>query len=386
VIKPNVPPGIALVADTLLANCEDISQRTTQRVRQEIPTYGRVPFDEILAQARINLKRAVQVLLSQRAPSLDDNISDVSVAKARFDEGLPMEDMLRGYRVSLGNIRDNFIGCANQLTLEPDLIVQGTRLLWELTDSVTVQLSTVYREMSVEKALRDEYDRLDFLRRLVHATTSPEEIYSLSSLYRLPPESRYFCIRAKPGKNGSLQDLVHQIEQSVHASGGHCIVAVMDGDVTGMTSIRPTANDPEAIIGIGPKVELTNAQHSFRMATRLLHVATHNGHGGTFSIENLSWRVAVVELPEVTEVLVRRYLTPLEELGEFGIVLKETAREYLINGKQLGATAQQLFIHVNTLRYRLERFQDITGADLNSPYCVMEVLWALQADISGPTT
>lgn len=84
-----------------------------------------------------------------------------------------------------------------------------------------------------------------------------------------------------------------------------------------------------------------------------------------------------MELPEVTETLVRRCIEPLNKLDEFGPVLKDTVREYLASGQRLGATAQKLIIHISTLRYRLEWYQDIVGADLSSTNTVMEVPWAL---------
>ncbi len=377
------PMSIVLIAEQMTSNCEMIAQRSAQRVAREIPTYSRIPFDEILAQAKINVGRGVQVLLSQQAPGPDEKMSDILVARDRFREGLPMEDMLRGYRISLGDIRDEFIACAERMGLDADLIVHGTVLLWELTDSATVQLSTAYREMSVEKALHDEFDRIDFLRRLLFGNASTEELHSLSRLYRLSTEGRYYAVRGRPGNGASLQTLIRQLEKSGFTSNSHGIVGVIDGDVAGLTAVRPTLDNLDAIIGVGPRVALHNAEHSFRRATRILDVANYFGSPGVFTLEDLSWRIGVVELPEVTETLVRRYIEPLNKLDEFGPVLKDTVREYLASGQRLGATAQKLIIHINTLRYRLERYQDIVGADLSSTNTVMEVLWALQAQQSA---
>jgi DNA-binding PucR family transcriptional regulator len=75
---------------------------------------------------------------------------------------------------------------------------------------------------------------------------------------------------------------------------------------------------------------------------------------------------------------VKRYLEPLRELGEFGTTLEHTVREYLDQDMRIDDSAKALIIHPNTLRHRIERFQQITGADLRRTEDMIEVWWALQ--------
>jgi DNA-binding PucR family transcriptional regulator len=42
------------------------------------------------------------------------------------------------------------------------------------------------------------------------------------------------------------------------------------------------------------------------------------------------------------------------------------------------ATAKAMFVHANTLRYRLKRFEELTRCDLKDPDRRMEVWWALE--------
>ena len=41
-------------------------------------------------------------------------------------------------------------------------------------------------------------------------------------------------------------------------------------------------------------------------------------------------------------------------------------------------TAERLFVHQNTVRYRLARFEELTGASLRDPKVAFEVWWALE--------
>ena len=51
---------------------------------------------------------------------------------------------------------------------------------------------------------------------------------------------------------------------------------------------------------------------------------------------------------------------------------------YLAKHRRISAAADALLIHSNTLRYRLEKYTSITGADLTDTEAVIEVWWALE--------
>ncbi|MER7071009.1 helix-turn-helix domain-containing protein [Terrabacter sp. NPDC000476] len=64
-------------------------------------------------------------------------------------------------------------------------------------------------------------------------------------------------------------------------------------------------------------------------------------------------------------VLVDRIHRPLSAPGH--VSLLETATAYLELGGSLEASARALFVHPNTVRYRLGRIADVTGYDLTTP-------------------
>jgi DNA-binding PucR family transcriptional regulator len=71
-------------------------------------------------------------------------------------------------------------------------------------------------------------------------------------------------------------------------------------------------------------------------------------------------------------------MEPLAVAGEMAETLAGTTERFLANGMRVEATAKELFLHPNTLRYRLKRFEELTGCDLRDPRCALEVWWALQ--------
>lgn len=68
--------------------------------------------------------------------------------------------------------------------------------------------------------------------------------------------------------------------------------------------------------------------------------------------------------PEAERQLVDRVARPLEEAGG---ALLETVDKYLETGGTLEGCARQLFVHPNTVRYRLRRVTEITGRNPGDP-------------------
>lgn len=64
----------------------------------------------------------------------------------------------------------------------------------------------------------------------------------------------------------------------------------------------------------------------------------------------------------------RRVLGPLQGAGEEGEVLLLTLRTYLACGGNAAEAARRLFVHRNTLYYRLRRLRALLGRDLDDPH------------------
>jgi DNA-binding PucR family transcriptional regulator len=129
---------------------------------------------------------------------------------------------------------------------------------------------------------------------------------------------------------------------------------------------------------VGPPADLAAIEPSFATASRVLEVAGRFGQRGVFRLEDLSLRVAVAAEDELGELLMGRYLRPLAALGARAEPVRETVAVYIDNGLNIKATAEALDVHQNTVRYRLSRFEELTGSFLERPFTAFEVWWALQ--------
>lgn len=124
---------------------------------------------------------------------------------------------------------------------------------------------------------------------------------------------------------------------------------------------------------------LEELPRSFECASTALRGAAAVGQTGMVDLERLSWRAGIHATPEVTALLQQRHLQPLVEAGEFGEHLLESVDAYLRHRLNIPLAARSIPVHVNTLRYRLQRFQEITGSDLGDLDTLVELSWALAA-------
>jgi DNA-binding PucR family transcriptional regulator len=53
-------------------------------------------------------------------------------------------------------------------------------------------------------------------------------------------------------------------------------------------------------------------------------------------------------------------------------------RHYLSLGMRADLAAERLFVHHNTVRYRLRRYEELTGTNLRDPDRALQAWWALQ--------
>ena len=60
-------------------------------------------------------------------------------------------------------------------------------------------------------------------------------------------------------------------------------------------------------------------------------------------------------------------------------MLVETARAWLELDGSTSAAAARLFVHRNTVRYRMQRLQELTGRDLGRPRDAAELHLAMEA-------
>ncbi len=252
----------------------------------------------------------------------------------------------------------------------------------------------VAMEMSRSKAIRETEKRLkgDWLSALLQGELSPRDARLWTQEIGLDMAQAHVCLRfcwsadAHPSYrrletlvNGEvarseLKVLVTQLEEEVV-----CFCEVGAGQARPDSAIalgrsvldKAMLNFPDSNprCGIGfPASELASWNETFRQAGQALEMARRLSENRPLYFPDLSVYRLLLQVehsPELSDFY-QELLGPL--LGyESGDELIKTLDAYFERNGNLKKTANALYIHRNTLLYRLERIKEITGLDLDDP-------------------
>jgi putative transposase len=359
-----------------------IAAETETRIRKRYGSYAAVSTQGLQTSCLRNIELSYWVVREHRRATSQELAAHATIAADRAREGVPVEDMLSAWSLTMGVIRDMFLELALGYDAKPRSILQATQLLWELAEDLTVQFAVVHHDAEMGLARYDELQRGEFLRHVLLGSASGGEMNRRAATYGLQLSECYHAVRARPvhvGDAAALTQLRRALEMSAGCAGRrNSLIAIIDGDVAGVVATPPDVRTPGAMIGVGPPAPLGAMERSYAAASRILDVGLRFSMSGTHTLIDVAVQSAVVDESEIGDLLIDRYLEPLSSVADLRDATEETMRIFFGNGLSLKRTAQILSIHPNTVRYRLRRFEEVIGADLADTEVLLRVWWAIE--------
>ena len=336
-------------------------------------------YEDLVVTNKENLRVYFSAITTERMPGPDEVAELVDAARRRVHQGVPIEDVVRAYRVGAGAM----LACLLESSPDVDARVVA-RLTVEYVDCVTTAAERAYvieRRELVEPS--DEASHA-FLARLVageFADTAEvdREAASLGMDLTRPHlaviVAPRFTSPARPGiADRSVVAIVDGITRDVREAhwallpSGLCIV-VRDASNAGVESlVRATlATGPvaDASLTAGVGGSHTGADgllESIREAERARAV------GGIVEPNAVTYRYEafrycdVFRSGDVVDEFVSTVLGPLvahDRLKNSDLV--PTLYEFFASGMNRKEAARRLRIHPNTLDYRLRRAEEVLG-------------------------
>jgi putative transposase len=365
------------IVDWLRGSIEELAARQLAVVRASFPSYDRIPDEELLRSSRRNVLRVAETIAGQDELPADVVENEVQSAQYRALQGIPAEDVAACYRAVLKVVRDAFFSRAVAEAVPFEVILTSTQRLWAMTDRLMDDLTAARHDIELEVARREERQRLEFLHRLLAGSLLPSEMLHVGSAYGLDADRQYWVFRGRRATTDP-HALTRHLERSCADSRFPALIGSVEADVAGVAAKRPvTSDDLGLVAAIGP-VPMAEIPHAWAEATRLLSVAAKYGRRGVVDSETLSIRIAVVQESELGDALYNRYVARVLAQSRMGEVLLESVRVLLAEKRYVPAAAEALNVHTNTLRYRIEKFEELTGADLTDTESIIKVWWALE--------
>ena len=134
---------------------------------------------------------------------------------------------------------------------------------------------------------------------------------------------------------------------------------------------------------VGPARTWTLAQSSYHRVVQARELRLDRGDADAIDTDTHLVALVLGANREAADDLRRQVLAPLDQLRpNTAERLAETLRSWLLHQGQRDAVAADLFIHAQTVRYRMTQLRELYGERLNDPQTVLELIVAL----SIPTT
>ncbi len=359
------------VIEALGASLESLASETCLRIYSELDSYAGVEAAALASAVSRNLRTALTALRDEQVPSPETLDGAALTARERYATGVPVEEIVRGFRISISLIHERFVDLAISMGLPVEATVAGSRTMWGVGDAFTTRIITSYQALELDTALRDAQHRAAVVRALL-AGEAPDD----ASLVAIDADGRYAAVRCEVPPEENAERVRRRLQTSGSRGSKQALVVLDGGICLGIVAARPT--DPEQPVGMGPFVRPDDLPRSDRIARQALRLAQRLGRRGVQSVDELGWRLAAVSRPDVWRLYADRFLVPLLAEGDFGDEVLQTVRAWLAHAGSIPRAAEALTVHVNTVRYRLHRFEEITAAELADPENLIGVTWALE--------
>lgn len=347
-----------------------LSAAVADLVHREQESYREVSNEALALAVHRNMETAMRVLRRSTDNPRGDLEQVSETIQERFQAGIPMEEAVRAFALCIWQIHQRFLELCTEEGVDHDRVLDGSNTLWRLGDAITTRVVVLYNELNLQRSLIDAQRRGDLVRRLLAGMVSATELRDLG----FDVGGRYAAVRCTCDAGLTSPDHA-RLETTGSRPGAAAVLAMIDGECLGLVAGTPDP-PPGVLVAIGPLVPLAEVARSFELADRISHAAQHRGLTGVQGLADLTWQVAAVDQPELADLLRRRFLDPLREEGGFGAEIEASVRSYLALGLSIPRAAAEQNLHVNTLRYRLRRFGELTGADLDDPADLLDVVWA----------
>jgi PucR C-terminal helix-turn-helix domain len=384
--------GLALapeVVASLEAVLPRMAERTVAAVIAEVPAYA----DPFSGRMGPNIENAVQNALgaflrlairaedSDSAPSLSpalDGAYELGRGEAR--NGRSIDVLLSAYRVGARVAWRELSATAVSAGLAAKTVARFAELVFAFIDELSASsVSGHADELATAGRVRQRY--LDRLTAQLLAGESAEALRASAERANWPvPQTLTAVLLPATRSRGLTPQFSAETLQATEDLPGldpaesWSVTLVPDMDGGRRPLLLSTLAGRDAVVG--PSRPWLLAQASYERAVRARHLRAE-GASVLDTDEHLVDIVLGAD-PDAAHDLRQRALAPLQGLrANTAERLTETLRSWLLHQGQRDAIAADLFVHPQTVRYRMNQLRDLYGDRLNDPQTVLELTVAL---------
>lgn len=347
---PTAEGSLESLVVVLLDDVDRITEQAARRLQASLRSYGPVAVDDLCPVAHMNISNLLRLVLD---PGMDRGRAELAYRESgetRASQGVTADDMLNGWRIGMETLREEAHHAAATVGVGDDVLLAFLEAMLRWGDVGMIATASAHREAEFETARHEEHHRTNLVRGILFGTVSTAAVRIQALAFGLDPAGSYHAVRARPGGDLTVRALERQLGVADGAGPRRGLAALVDGDLAGFV-LAPLPETVAATVGVGPAVPLHELANSFRLATRAFEGAAAIAAQGPVEMNRLGLWPAVLADRDVGDELLRRIIDPVCAEGKAGLAALETVERYLANDLRLSVTAEQMFLHVNTVRY-----------------------------------
>ncbi|MFJ8111253.1 PucR family transcriptional regulator [Streptomyces sp. NPDC096132] len=365
------------VASALHARLPELGERMAQRIRSDVEAYqdeSLIPFDSLRRSCTANADLVLSHFHSAGAP---EPSPARETGRIRAEQGMPLADTLHAYRIGFELLWSEII---EESRTHPEVsdaqLVSQSAEIWALFGRYAEAVAAAHRETAAELTLQRESRRSALVEALFTGVISDRTtLWEAACELGLPEQGPFAVVAAAAGAPGEepLAGIEAALRQAQLPSAWRLLpdqqigVVALPGPAAEQTCLR-TLRRAHARVGVSPGFDsLRDAPQALRFARLALAGLPGAGPGvARFDDNPLAMLVAAApaEAAHLTEVVLAPLLVlPAVERAR----LLTTLEHWFAAAGSAADTARTLFVHPNTVRYRLRRVEELTGRSLSDP-------------------
>ncbi|MFI0816239.1 PucR family transcriptional regulator [Streptomyces sp. NPDC021098] len=278
----------------------------------------------------------------------------------RAGQGVPMTAVLRGVQAALTRAVEISVDRCRRSGVPDGALLPVVLRLKEYGDAIERHVINGYHAAERGPAHETHEIRTRLLRQVLIDGVAPgAEELARAGMRAEDGHGPQHCLVAEATEPGDAQRLMRQLSALRGVSG------LVEGRVVGLCPRLPHGDlEVPALIVASPAAPLDQLRPLYRLCVRAVDLGAARGRRGTCELTDFAAEIAMADQPLLGARLSDRLLGGLDPSDAFHRQLALTALTFLDNGRRLDQTAATLFTHPNTIRYRLGRFQQLTGTSL----------------------
>jgi putative transposase len=344
---------------------EQVAEAALADVRAEVPDFLAIDPEQMREDVSGALVLAVAVIRNgvDRGGLEGDALR--SIGAMRAEQGVDIDAMLAGFRIVARTAIEAVLDLAASQGVDAGVTLELTRAVWRHCDDAAAALATGHRGFTESAALTSTSTSPGEapLRRLVHGGLGPASVLEACAELGLDPDAGYVVVVARePGGTGRDRLLASYTDSGA-------------GRLVGLAATPP--RDPWGVpVGFGDEVLPGDLRLSLEGALIAFEMAGTFGLADPQHPDDVRLLRAVHEQPELGDAFVERCFGHLDEPRR--AAARQTLQAWFAAYGSVDAAADALFVHRNTLRYRLRTYAESAGLNLDRPEDAFTVWWALR--------